>query len=91
MAELTLQMNLKGIELPIYHEPEESESLADLGIKSNITDCVTKRMTFYNIEAIGTYTEEDRDMSVVFSNWMDFICPWGYERLKKFVEGYEHN
>jgi len=87
MAELTYSVAFKGIELPIYHDPEGEEELNELlGKETSIEDCELKQMTFYEIAGIGPYREDGCDMSVVLYNGMDFICPWTYERLKSHLE-----
>jgi hypothetical protein len=73
------------LELPIYHYGEDTLKLAELELEVDLEDLELKPITFYNIDAIGCYFENDTEYSVVFAVGKEFLCPFNYAQLKDIV------
>ena len=47
------------IELEIYFNTDETDNLEKMGLTSHVTNCETRLMTFFKIDAIGIAKEPD--------------------------------
>jgi hypothetical protein len=74
------------LELPIFHYGEDTLKLVELELEVDLEDLELKPITFYHIDGIGSYFEGDTEYSVVFSSGKEFLCPFNYMELKKFVK-----
>lgn len=73
------------LEPPIYHYGDDTIKLAELDVEVSLDHLDIKEITFYNIDAVGSYTEDDVDYGVVFVVGKEFLCPLTYEQLKDVV------
>lgn len=60
---------------------EESSQLDNLGIEVSDDMHDKKLMRFFDIGAIGPHN----DKSVIVCHGAEFVCPWSYDDLLRFV------
>ena len=76
------------IELEIFFMTDETAHMNKLGLDSKISDNELKKMTFYQITAIGPYTDKldgDRQYSKIYAIGDYFICNQTYSQLKAML------
>lgn len=73
------------LELPIFHYGEDTLKLAELEVEVSLDQLDIKEITFYNIDAIGSYVEDEVEYGIVFVVGKEFLCPLNYEQLKDAV------
>ena len=79
---------MKPLELNVLFREEEDAELERLGIAPKKTDLMVDRMTFYEINGVAPYTEEDNEESwcSIFCNGEMFICIESYETVKRKIQ-----
>ena len=75
--------SMKEIELPIFHYTEKTDTLKKLGLDYKLSDCEIRYMTFYNINAVSPYLDEDKEYCSIHSNGSEFICSLSYLKVKE--------
>jgi hypothetical protein len=74
------------IELEVYFNTEETENLESLGIDSHVTNCETRLMTFFTINAIGIAKEKDGfEYGLIYTGDENFATVLTYEKLKQLL------
>jgi len=77
-----------SIKLPIFFKTDESHAAEISGKSYSLeTHCAKRKIIFYNINAIATYTEEgsDKRYTSVFSNGDEFICPLPMKEVELII------
>lgn len=80
---------MKPLEIEVFFHTDQTTSLRDLDIQYNLSDCDVRKVTFYRIDAIGIFIDDDADKSEyssIYSSGNTFNCPLKYAELKKLVE-----
>lgn len=74
----------KGIDLPILHHSDSTNSFKDLGIEYPLSECEIREITFYHINAISPYydTKEDFEYTSIHTNNTEFICTLPIDKVK---------
>lgn len=80
---------MKGIELPIFHLNDQTETLQDLGINYDYTNCEVKLVTFYNIDALGIDINMGKEYGLLFSGGTTFTSSLTYDELKVKLSSHE--
>ena len=74
------------IELPIYFNTDETDSMVKMGLDSHVANCEIRTLTFYNINAIGPAEEDDGfKFSLIYLGGDSFSCVHTYEVLKELL------
>ena len=74
------------IELEVYFNTDETDNLEKMGLASHVTNCETKLMTFFKIDAIGIAKEQDGfEYGIVYSAADNFATVLTYEELKQLL------
>lgn len=73
------------VKLPILFETEETQTLKDVGIEPSLEDNEINIITFYNINAISKYMEDD-DYTNIYSNGMCFICNLRLDEVEEIID-----
>lgn len=72
-----------GIELDIFHHTKATKEKDAQGLPWILSECDIKPMMFYNINAIGEYTDDDDSKySSVYANGDVWNCMLEYDQLK---------
>ena len=72
--------------LPIFIHTAESAQFDDLNIPFLMEDCDTKDVYFFNINAVSTYTDEDKKVyTKILSNGDEYVCPFTVNRFLKMI------
>jgi hypothetical protein len=74
------------IELEIYFNTDETDNLQKMGLDSHVSNCETRLMTFYTINAIGSAKESDGfEHGLIYTGDESFSSVLTYEQLKKVL------
>jgi len=74
------------IELEIYFNTDETESLEKMGIESHVKNCEKRLMTFYTINAIGPAKEKDGfEHGLIYTGDESFSSVLTYKELKEIL------
>ncbi|MEY3085978.1 MAG: hypothetical protein RL037_2197 [Bacteroidota bacterium] len=74
------------IELEIYFNTDETDNLEKMGLTSHVTNCETRLMTFFKIDAIGIAKEPDGfEYGIIYSAADNFASVLTYEELKQLL------
>lgn len=74
------------VELPIYFNTDDTSALESLGIEPNIRNCELKSVTFFTIDAIAPYKEDDGfEYSIIYSGGTEFACKYTYVTIKQIL------
>lgn len=76
---------MKPIELEILFFDKDEAQLDNIGIRPDINEIGTRSITFYNIDCIHPYYENDKNMSCVVCSGQEFICDMDYGELKNIL------
>lgn len=73
------------LELPIVWNTEQSKALEELGIDTD--DYTLRKVTFFNIDAIHPYEEEDHaEHTMIIVGCEEYITPIPYMRLLEMIK-----
>jgi len=76
---------MKPIELNILYNSEDQDNLQDLEIQTEIKDCIIDKMTFYSINSIAPYHEDDVDYTSINSGGIEYICIENYYKVQELI------
>lgn len=78
---------MTGITLPIFHHTDQSATLKDCGIEYTFeNNCEIRNVTFYQINAISEYFEDDKRYTSIHSNGSEYICKYQIENVRKIID-----
>ena len=78
---------MQSIELDVFYHSDETRSLDDIGIAFDWDDLETRKITFYNIDAISPHKVDNEFLySKIFIGGEIFICNKHYNELKSLIE-----
>jgi len=81
------ECGMKGITLPIFHHTDQSATLKDCGIDYTFEDnCEIRDVTFYQINAISEYFEDDRSCTSIHSNGSEYISSLNIKEVEKIIQ-----
>lgn len=71
--------------LPIsFYTPEQIQA-RKIDIEVKVDSCEFEIMTFFTIDAIAPFHEDDREYTSIFSGSKEFICPLPIEDVRKHI------
>ena len=73
------------IELDVFFHSDESYALKSCGVDYSLDSCDTRKMTFYQINAISPYLEDGQEYSSIHTNGAEYIATIKYGELKKML------
>lgn len=78
---------MKPIEFEVLFWEREQNALNDLGIRPNIKEADTRPVTFYRIDAISPYYEDDdsTEMCCIYSGNEEYIVNKKYNTVKQLL------
>jgi len=78
---------MKPIELQIFHHTDLTSVYSKASIEYTMDECETRLMTFYQINGISPWYENDKEYTEIHANGTCYICPLTYLETKKIIEG----
>ena len=62
--------------LPIFFNSEKVRVAKDTGIDYNLKDCIINHVTFFNINAISPYLQDDKltQYTIIYAYNVEFVC-----------------
>jgi len=75
-------MQIKPLELTILVDNITAESPEEGVLEINIGELDTRKHLFYTIDSFGEYLENNMDLTLIYSNGVEFTCLDNYETLK---------
>lgn len=80
---------LKSIELPLLVTTEESSTMDNLGLSSSNDFCETVMGTFYSVDNIYPYTDDEglpiEGECTLYSGGTSFLIKLSYEEVKRRI------
>lgn len=76
---------MKPIELNIYTYGDDQLPAANLEIHIPLEDCELRKITFYNIDAVSTYKENEKEYTSVFAGGTNFIVDKEYNEVIELI------
>lgn len=73
------------LELQVFNYTPELLGLVKLDVEVTLDELELNPMTFYNIDGISPYIENEIEYTIIFSSGREFISPIHYEALKDVV------
>jgi hypothetical protein len=74
------------IKLPIFFNTEETYQKEELGIETSLEEAELKHTTFYSIDVITPYIENDNEYCKIYAGGSEFICSLPVKEVEKLVE-----
>lgn len=75
------------ITIPIYHHTKDTESLKSLGIGYSIQDCEKRNITFYNINAVATYIDDEGiEYANIHTDGSQYISPMTAKKVNELIQ-----
>jgi hypothetical protein len=79
---------MRPLELHCLFNDTEQAKLEDLGIRPNILSADTRPITFYNIQNLSPYYEQNQNYSCIESGGQEYIIPKTYEEVKQIIDNH---
>jgi hypothetical protein len=81
---------MKGITLPIFHHTDQSATLKDCGIEYTFEgNCEIRDVTFYQINVISEYFEDDKSYTSIHSNGSEYISSLNIKEVEKIIQKHQ--
>jgi hypothetical protein len=78
---------MKGIDIPIFFETEESQVLRDVGIETSLSKSEIRTIRFYNIDAITPEVDDSNGKcTMIYSSGYRFISPENIKTITDKIE-----
>lgn len=79
---------MEGIELDIIYDTPKTLEKEKCDIKYPLTECDIRSVTFYNIDAIGIYTDDvdQSEYSKIYVGGENWVCALPYNELKQVLK-----
>jgi len=75
------------ITLPILFNTNSTQSLQDADIDFDLRECEIRNMTFYNIDAIADYFENDIEYSQIYYCNTSVYCTLKKNEVERMIDG----
>jgi hypothetical protein len=79
---------MRPLELHCLFNDTEQAKLEDLGIIPNILSADTRPITFYEIQTLSPYYEQNQDYSCIESGGQEYIISIEYIKLKQIINNH---
>ena len=79
------ESSMKPLELEIFFHSEETATLRKLEVDYDLSDCETRKMTFYKINAVSPYLDGDNEFCSIHSNGSEFIANASYNVVRNLI------
>ena len=66
---------MKPIDLPCFYMNDDQQALSELDIDYDIRECEEKIVTFFSIDNVQEWVEDELNYSCIRSGGASFICP----------------
>lgn len=76
---------MKGIDFDIMFWDEPQVQLNNLGIRPDLLETDTRKVTFYIIDCIAPYIEDGKDYCTIYSGGSEYIVNDTYENIKTIL------
>ena len=76
---------MKGIELQILWWDKPEVELNNLGIRPELNEKETRPFTFYSIDCIAPYNEDDKEFCTIVSGGAEYIATESYKNIKNIL------
>ena len=77
---------MQPILLPILHHSDNTATFKEMGIDYSLDECETRDMTFYHINAISPYYENDKEYTNIHTNGSEYICTLLIKDVKNIIK-----